>query len=67
MNAVIKAYEVEYGQKYRLFPNRFRSQYLEVIPVRGEGSQIVFEWYNPGTKTITEITNVDAHENVIRV
>ena len=67
MNGVIKAHEVQYGHKYRLFPNRLRSQYLEVTPVRGERSQIVFECYDPRTRTTREITNVDAQENVIRV
>lgn len=67
MNNVIKVHEVKYGHKYRLFPNRFRSSYLEVKPVENEKGQIIFENYDPDTKTTHRITNVDRNENVIRV
>ncbi len=67
MTGVIKAHEVKYGHKYRLFPNKHRSHYLEVTPIAVKDNQIIFEHYDHVHGQLTKITNVDLNENVIKV
>ena len=67
MTSVIKAHEVKLGHKYRLFPNRFRTRYLEVTPVVISRHKVIFVHFDPDTKTTKQINDVDLLENVIRV
>jgi hypothetical protein len=67
--SIIPAYEAERGQRYRIFPNRYHSQYLEVTVVGATPDQknLIVEWIDPKYNSTRYFADISIYENLIKV